>query len=243
MDIGGNGLVSLEEISLNYELILVDSCSFQGVFKDLPELVADELGNYLIQKKLLKPSERDLNYLEKIKNYLIKKKSFDFFVENLKDYENCYTIPEVVQEIKNARGYDYKEKIKQKNSKKNLHLPKLRRSIRDSNMSRNRLIRFFEDGQRILKLDEKEKYLYNKFYGKYKRFEKYYSLHGADLPLLVSGAVIAYARDSSAIISNDSKIGSAWKSFLKEEGLLRRRFEFFTRQDISAFEKWRDRRK
>jgi hypothetical protein len=239
MDIVKSRLISLEDIASNYESVLIDTSSFQGVLEEYPNSVMEELKDYLIEEGSSSSSGRDLRHLEKITNYLIKKRSFNFFVENLKYYKNCCTIPEVVQEIKNARDYDYKRKIKERNHKKIPHLPKLRRSIRDSNIERNRLVRLIEDEQRILKLDEEEKNLYKELYEKYKSFESYYPLHGADLPLLIYGAVRSYTKEFSAIISNDSKLGYAWRYFLKKECLSRRKFEFFVRKDICAFEKWR----
>ncbi len=233
-------LKSLEEIALNYTYVLIDNCAFQGLcnFK-IPNLVMNELERYLKKNKYPQSSERDIKHLGKIAHYLTQKKSIMFWKEKIKHYRNCYTIPEVLQEIKNPNPYDYKEKTKRKNERKVRYLQKLRRTINDSNIEREKLIEYLENENRILEFDREEKNSYDESYEKHIGFEDDYGLHGADFPLLIHGLIIAKTRGSSVIISNDSKLGDAWKYLLRTENLSRRRFGFLTRQDIHLFEKWR----
>ena len=208
---------SLEEISSSYKLIIIDTCAFQQI---------------LIRDSNLKSTE------EKLKNYLMQKESLQFWRENIGHYGNCYTTSEVIEEMRSVRHYSYKEAIKGDYlMKKKPYLLQLRRAIRDLNKERNRLATYLEDKEKILKLNKDEDYLYDIFYGKYLELKDDYGLLGADFPLLIFGGVTSQTRESSAIISNDHGIVSAWSSFLEAEKLSKEKFGFFVRKSISLFER------
>ena len=208
---------SLGEISSDYELVIIDNSAFQEI---------------LINNSNPKSIE------EKLESYLTKAKSLKFWKENIGHYENCYTIPEVIEELKDTKHYSYKKSIKgDPLMKTKPYLLQLRRAIREMGKERNRLATCLEDKERILKKNKDEDYLYDEFYEKHFKLEAYYRLHGADFPLLIFGAVTAKTRSSSAIISNDSAIGYAYNYLLKAENLSKEKFGFFTRNRISLFER------
>lgn len=206
---------SLEEISSSYKLIIIDNSAFQQILSSNSNLKSIE---------------------EKLEHYLMKKKSLQFWKKNMGYYENYYTTLEVIEEMRNVGHYPYKKAIK-KDYFMDKNMLKLRRTIRDLNQEGSRLIRYLEEKERILKLNKDEAYLYDIFYGKYLELRDTYELFGVDFDLLISGAVIAQTRESSAIISNDFGIVRAWSSFLEAEKVSKEKFGFFVRKDISLFEK------
>ena len=210
----------LEDISLDYEFILVDNSVFQEILMSSSYSQTDE---------------------GKLAHCHIQQKCIEFWKENLQKYNNCYTIQGVLEELKKGTDYDYKEIIKRKcPPKKSPYLSKLRRTIRDVCKERSRLIRYLEDEGRILKLNEKEQGLYKNLFEKYKKCGDYYGLSEVDFNLLISGAVVAQTREPSAIISNDiTGLARTWNFFLKKENISREKFGFFVREDISLFRRLR----
>lgn len=227
---------SLENISANYKCVLIDNCSFQGICNyEIPKSIMENLENYLINIGSHDFQPQDIEYLEKLKDYLIQKKAIEFWRENIGNYKNCYTIQEVIREMEGVDSYNYKKRIRRQTVKKVPHLLKLRRTIKEVNKERNHLIECLETEGRISELKGEEKNLYYRFYKKHKGLEVRYGLHNADFPLLIHAVAKAQIRGSSAIISNDFGIAGAWKNLSKKEGFSKREFGFVTRRDFDVF--------
>jgi len=210
-------LKSLEEISSDYGLIVIDTCAFH---------------------QILRRDSNPKSIKEKLENYLMKRKFLGFWKENIGHYENCYTISEVIEEMRNVRHYSYGKIIKKGGLRnRSPKVLELRRAIRDLDKERNRLVTYLEDKEKILELNKDEAYLYEIFYEECLEIRDNYDLHGADFPLFIFGAVTSQTRKSSAIISNDYGIVSAWSSFSEAEKISKEKFGFFVRKRISLFEK------
>ena len=208
----------LDDVSSDYNFILIDNSVFQEVltFNSIKQTSAERLAHCYIQKK-----------------------SLEFWIKNLPEYDNLYTTLGVMGELAFGTNYDYKRAIKRPPSSKDPNIPKIRRAIRDVSSKRRSLIGYLKDEDKILKLNEDEQSLYKKLSEKYYKCGDYYKLSEVDFDLFLSGAVCAQTCGSSAILSNDIRgISELWKLFLKKEHIPREKFGFFVRDDISLFRKW-----
>lgn len=229
---------SLGDVILNYTYVLIDTCAFQASCNDeVPESVEKKLENYLMQQEPHKLQRKEMEFLEKIRDCLIQKESIEFWKKKLKYFRNCYTIPEVIEEMEKPGHYSYTERVKRQSVKKIPYLTELRREIRELNTKGNSLIKSLEEGKRIYQFDREEQNQYDKSYEEHFELETGYGLHRADFPLLISGKVITQTKGSCAIISNDFGIVRAWDALLKKEGFSRNRFGFIVRRGVSLFEK------
>ncbi len=203
---------SLGEISSDYELVIIDNSAFQEI---------------LISKSNPKSIK------EKLENYLVKIESLKFWKENIGHYKNCYTISEVIEELRDTEHYPYKKTIKEDPKP---YLLKLRRTIREAGKERNRLAACLEDKEKILERNKNEDYLYDIAYERYLELRNNYGLHGVAYFLFIHGVVAAQTRGSCAIVSNNSKISHAVDYVSETENLPREKFRFFFRNRISLFE-------
>ncbi len=202
------------KIILEYAYFLIDTCSFHGTLgNSCPHFLQGKLDYFRTQKELT-----------------------DFWGEKIKAYKNCYTIPEVLQELKFMKFYNYK---KSKERGRISSVIRLRKVIKEARESRSGLIKTLEKEQRILQFDREEQELYEESYERYLRFEEIYDLHGADYPLVISGKVMTEFRGPSAIISNDFGIVRAWDKISAEENLSTKDFGFFVRQGTNSFRRLR----
>ena len=169
------------------------------------------------------------------------------------DYLNkglpCFMTSSVLEELQVGDHYNYKKMIKRASSYKNARLiPKagsdkakelleLRRKIKNAQKERRKLIITFQENDRVLELNRNEIDLYNLFYKAYSGLLSLYKLSEVDFDLLVSGAVIAQTRESSALVSNDIRgIAHAWNYILRKEKISLKKFGFVNRKGINDFE-------
>ncbi len=209
-------LKSLEDIALDYGYFLIDTCVLRGILIKL-------------NLKFIK---------ERLKEYQIQKESFKFWQKNIKYYRNCYTISEVIEELRNINYSECRKNI-DKHSLRQKHpiVLEIQKAIKDANKERNLLIRSLRDEQRIWGRDREEQNLYEESYEKHYGFKTKYNLNGADFPLLISGFVAAQTRGSSAILSNDFGIARAWNALSEQENFSTNKFGFFVREDLTFFKK------
>lgn len=216
--------LSLGSISSNYNVILIDNCAFHQILNG-----KDKLSMKSIEDKL--------------NDRIFIKDSLKFWKENIPIYGNIYTTLKVVEEMENVQSYNYGKSIKKDcRNKRKPNLLNLRRATKNLNTERNLLIRALEEEQKILKFNKKEQDLYNRFYEKHLKLHEDYlksdNCDGVvDYDLLISGGVMAKLQGSSAIISNDFGIVSAWRDFLKREKLSNKKFGFFLRTGLEIFKK------
>ena len=207
-------LESLDDIVKDYNYFLIDNCAFQEVIYN---------GS---SPKSLK---------EKFKRSQLRKKSIEFWKNNLESYKNFYTTSKVIEEMRDVKHYDYKRSIKKYLLRKSHYrILQLQRSIRDANKERNKLIMRLEE-DRILALNLEERGRYSYFYDLSHNLKNYYKLSETDFDLLILGRILSQTRGPSAIISNDFGIVKAWKYLLNKNKFSLDNFGFFVRQKLSSF--------
>ena len=100
------------------------------------------------------------------------------------------------------------------------------------------LIDSFYGREKILKLNENEKSIYQdlseKWCSKFKISEK---LSETDINLLISSRVLTETRGSCALISNDFEIFYLWKDIIRKENSLDNKWPFFCREGLDSFKK------
>lgn len=208
-------MVSLEDLADEYGIVIFDTCALGeplGYFRENNSLDDRKKvfeGNHLFR----------VNLIELVNNNSM------FFIT-----------PFIFNEFSRNINYPYKKIIKRKGSIRNKNYLYLFRKIREENKDRRKLLRAFEENEKILILNEKEKIAYNDFYRKYFGLGVNYELSKTDLDLLVNGAVVSRTRNSVSIISNDFGILYLWNTFLKEEKISPKKLGFFIKKTFLDFE-------
>ncbi|MEK6842190.1 MAG: hypothetical protein AABX84_00080 [Nanoarchaeota archaeon] len=214
---------SLNEISCQYKLILIDSSA------------------------LTRPIDA-IDYSSKIEDKIIAtKRNYDsaiFFGEFMKNNNNLYTTSNMLTEFLRGSNYHFKSKLKvhQKDEKKrrisgvkndNLILNLIRLRNKECKARRS-LVDFFEQNGKIIDLDKSEKEeVYPYFQEKIK---KNYPLTTASLDFLVLGATISINRGNIELITSSPKLIKSWADLvIKEDTLTSQTFRLFIREDLDRF--------
>ena len=93
------------------------------------------------------------------------------------------------------------------------------------------LVKAFHEFDRVLNLNEGERYLYEKFNRDYSQVKIKYNLSGVDFDLLISGVVVM----PSALVSTDFGIFEGLLDILAGENISIREFGFFIRTEFDRF--------
>ena len=214
---------SLNEISCQYKLILIDSSA------------------------LTRPIDA-IDYSSKIEDKIIAtKRNYDsaiFFGEFMKNNNNLYTTSNMLTEFLRGSNYHFKSKLKvhQKGEKKrhiygvennNLILNLIRLRNKECKARRS-LVDFFEQNGKIIDLDKNEREEVYAYFQE--KIENNYPLTTASLDFLVLGATISINRGNIALITSSPKLIKSWADLvIKEDTLTSQTFRLFIREDLDRF--------
>jgi len=206
-------LLTLGEIALNYQFILIDnsvlyhSCFNNGTNKGI--INEDEI-------------------LEE------KQKFLDFLIYSLEEGIPLFLTSSVSKEHAKEH-YPYKKIIKHKEIQQDRRLLELCRKKRESSLEGKRLFDRFEDAHRILILDETERDLYKLIYEEAYSELISHELGEVDNDFLVSGVVISRTRGNTCLVSNDFGIFRLWKYLSRRERINQDKLNFAIRIDVNSF--------
>lgn len=210
-------VASLEEISKDYPIILVDTSSLTwSSLKNIEVRLLDFEGLMSIPKEIIR--------------------STVFFKEFLEERKNFYVTQLILEEYNHNAYYPYKKIIKnrKKISKKGLELCRERR---EASKKMGKLVRALEENGRILELDKDEEKLYSKMSKKYSFLKRKRNISKADFDFLIAGVVVSMRRNLTSLISNDFGIFYSWRELLKKEKLEPEQLGFFVRKDFNVFKR------
>lgn len=211
-------LYNLDKILQEYPITLIDTSSLSRSFAD-NRILTQPNGKNIVLEKNHEFRVELMKYIER---------EYPFFITYL-----------VYNEYLNKPHYNYKKALKEADRRKAKHRKPLIRRIRDAEKEERKLIRMFEDKERVLEFHGNERILYGNFYERYHDVQNMYELSDVDVDLLISAAVLAQTRDSCALLSNDFGIVKGWGYFLKKEKLNIKQFGFFVREEDSKFKRLR----
>lgn len=212
-------ICTLDDIVSDYPIMLIDTSVLLKSLTDKITLVQLNGKNIVLEK--------DHQFRVELMKYL--KGDMPIFITSL-----------VSEEYLSGKHYSYKNAIKKLDSrgvKNRREQMETNRKIDAAQKEEKKLINTFEENERILKLNEKERSLYRNFYERYPDVQNMYELSETDFDLLISGAVLAQTRNFCALLSNDFGIVKGWGYFLKKEKLNIKQFGFFVREDGFKFER------
>ena len=127
------------------------------------------------------------------------------------------TIQGVLSELVDEDIYDYKKTIKRDSgprTERSKLLLKLRRLIKESVKQKRRLVRAFEESNRVLDLRDTDEY--KRLFQRYDYLKERSKLSGVDFDFLVTGLTVAEREGSVSIVSNDFGIFNARRRILRE---------------------------
>lgn len=206
----------LESFLLDKTFVIIDTSSLLEHRKSDQDPVS-------IQEKILKVHDR----------YYFANLLWKYIGKN----DNCYITNLVSEEYESGRYYPYRRMIKKSPFGGNRELLTLRRRIRDLAKEGRKLIRLFEDRQKILKLDRHESKRHNYFKEKYRDLYEENGLSETDADYLASGFALIKTRGPISLLSNDIHINGVRNTILRREGLNFKSLSFFFRTNIDQFEK------
>ena len=205
---------TLEELSKDYNIILMDTCSLT---------FSPKIDKFTIGSIFLKVAT-DYDYA--------------FFLRvDIKKGEKIYVTSDVLDEYFSLKTQNYKKAIKKRRSKNRISLD-LSRLSRDRMKQRSKLKRMFEEKGKVLKLEEDEPELYGFFYRKYSKIANKNELSETDFNFLISGMILNQKTEHPiCLISNDYGIFYSWKAFLFKEKVNPKQFSFCMRESLEIFQK------
>jgi len=208
--------VSLEEISEDYPIILVDTCALLG------KLRVDKTKKNIEEKILLSKMGAD---------------SAIFFREFLENGRGFYLTQNILEEYLRGTNYPYKKNAKKNSGNIQGDYLILMRKKRENSKEKRKLTSLLEELGRIFKFEENELEMYSKFSHKYCALMKEEGIRPNGYDLLISGLTSGVKRWPTCIISNDFKLLRSWKKILKIERKDPSQLGFIIRKNFSSFER------
>ena len=210
-------LLTLEEVSQEYPIILVDTCALnQPLTRSASIEIAEnsaiffknfsEGGGIYVTKKILKEYTIPDKEIEKIQR---QKRS----------------------RIKYSRNNTYKSRSKK------IGDGEVQRGFKKMMVEKKNLDRHLKRSHRVIKLSEDEIERYEMFYGKYSYLNKKVEMHSKAYDLLISGLVVSQTRSPACLVSNDFSLLYSWKNLLMNSKIDPSYFGFFIRKKIEGFQR------
>jgi len=226
----------LEEIMLDYPIILIDNCALQASLEGCKH----ERGT--------------------IWNYLVRTDSLKYFYGLVSAGKGLYILPETLDELfAGVLNSEYKIIVKTCSRLKAEHekIPLSSRTAkkraeeelsraeasRDYYKARRTLAHQFKANDKVFRLTDNERFLYNYLYKRNEELkQKKYGQRGAqinnvDYSLLIHGAVASQTRKGAAVITRDFPLLLAWSDFMKREPITIKEYRVFIRLADSLYAK------
>ncbi len=228
-------LFSLAELGDNYKYLVFDTSVFNSyVYNHNPHVV---------------------DIKDRMRRYDVEMQSAKMFKDFIDSGGNIFTIKEVCEECLWKKG-DYKKKIKQGGRLLTIQQKmgfrrrigenrrKFEKEIKDvmrlgKNLRKavSQLIETLTLSDHIIRLDDKERELFNYLNNRYSGFRQEYGLSNTDFLLLLYTGIISFTKGKSALLSNDTGMRRVWENLVIRERFSPEIFSFFTRIGIDSYDK------